>query len=90
MEETDSAKFLSRFVENRSELLDLSDDVQTLKGFYTNQKHTWEELRNAVDALSPNRLQLESHDEARPALARMEEILGAPSPYGLLPEVADA
>ena len=42
-----------------------------------------------MEELGQNRLQLEAHAEAGPALARMEEILAAPRPYGLLHQVAD-
>jgi hypothetical protein len=87
--ETDSVRFLKRFVENRDELRDLADDVHDLRGFYTNQRHSWEQLRAAVDALAQNRLQLEAQAQAGPALARMEDILAAPHPYNLLQEVAD-
>jgi hypothetical protein len=88
VEESDSLRFLKRFVENRDELLDLSEDIQELKGFYTNQRHSWEELRTGVEELSQNRLQLEAHETAGPALSRMEEILSAERPYNLLHEVA--
>ena len=86
--ESVSLRFLNRFVENKAELLDLADDIRDLKGFYTNQKHSWEQLRSTVDLLGQNRLQLESHPEAGPALTRMEEILSAPRPYKLLQEIA--
>lgn len=88
-EESDSVRFLKRFVENADELRDLADDLYDLQGFYTNQKHSWEQLRAAVDELGQNRLQLEAHPEAGPALARMEMILAAKHPYSLLPEVAN-
>ncbi|MHB8762848.1 MAG: BREX system P-loop protein BrxC [Deferrisomatales bacterium] len=88
VEERDSLRFLKRFVENRDELLDLADDVHDLQGFYTNQKHSWEGLRTAVEELAQNRLQLEAHEAAGPALARLEAILAAPRPYELLHEVA--
>ena len=88
VQETDSLRFLQRFAGSKDELLDLSDDVRDLEDFYTNQKNTWEELRSAVDDLAQNRLQLEAHQEAGAALARMEQILAAPRPYGLLREVA--
>lgn len=87
-EESDSVRFLKRFVENSNELRDLADDLHDLQGFYTNQRHSWEQLRRAVDELGQNRLQLEAHPEAGTALARMEMILAAPHPYGLLHEVA--
>ena len=89
VEESNSLRFLKRFVENTDELRDLADDIQELRGFYTNQKHSWENLRAAVDELSQNRLQLEADAQAGPALARLEEIQTAPRPYGLLPEVAE-
>jgi hypothetical protein len=60
-----------------------------LKDFYTHQMHSWEQLREAVDELSQNRLQLESDADAKPAFGRMEEILVAQSPYRMLSEVAD-
>ena len=83
VEETDSLRFLNRINENKAELLELAEDVHDLEGFYTNQKHSWEKLRAAVEVLSQNRLQLEADAEAGPALARMEEILAAPRPYNL-------
>ena len=89
VEESDSLRFLKRFVENKEELLKLLEDIQELSGFYTNQKHSWENLRVAVDELSQNRLQLEASEAAGPALARMEEILAVSRPYNLLHEVAD-
>ena len=89
VEETDALRFLARFVENRNELLELAEDIHELTGFYTNQKPAWEKLRTAVEELSQNRLQLEAHETAAPAFARMEEILATPRPYNVLPEVAD-
>ena len=88
VEETDSLRFLRRFIEHRNELLDLSDELRDLEDFYTNQKHSWENLRASVNELSQNRLQLEAHEGAGPALARMEEILSAKRPYNMLHEVA--
>ena len=88
VEERDSLRFLNRFVENKTELQDLADDFQDLSEFYSNQRHTWKSLRNAVNQLAQNRLQLEGDAEAGPALRRMEEILGSKAPYGMLHEVA--
>ena len=88
IEETDSLRFLSRFVDNKDELLELHDDINDLQGFYNNQKHSWESLRNAVRDLAQNRLQLESHAEVGPAFRRMEEILKQRHPYNSLSEVA--
>lgn len=89
VEESDSLRFLKRFVEEEDKLRELSEVIQELNDFYVNQKHSWEELLSAVDELSQNRLQLEAHEEAAPALARMEEILSTKRPYSSLHEVAD-
>ena len=89
VEESDSVRFLQRFVGSKDELLDLAADVHELQEFYTNQRHSWEKLRSAVDGLAQNRLQLESHEKAGPALARMEEILAMERPYNVLNEVAE-
>ena len=88
VEESDSFRFLRRFVENKDELISLSDDIHDLQDFYTNQKHSWETLRAAVTELSPNRMQLESDATAGAALARMEEILRAAQPYSLVHEAS--
>jgi hypothetical protein len=89
VEETDSLRLLKRFVENRNELLDLADDMHDVQGFYTNQKHSWEALRSTVGELGQNRLQLEAHETAGPALVRMEQILVASRPYDMLHKVAE-
>jgi hypothetical protein len=86
--EADSLRFLKRFVKNQNELLDLSEDYEDLKDFYTNQKGSWETLRVAVQGLSQNSLQLNVHPTAGPALRQMQEILKAPHPYGMLHKVA--
>jgi hypothetical protein len=56
-------RFLKRFVENRSELLDLAEDMHDLQGFYNNQRHSWDQLRTAVDELAQNRLQRQWFNE---------------------------
>ena len=86
VEEKNSLKFLRRFIECKDELSDLSEDYQELLGFYKNQRRSWEALREAVTKLGQNRLQLDPHPKAGPALARMEEILKAERPYGMLQE----
>jgi len=60
-----------------------------LEYFYDHQKPTWEKLRKAYVAFQLNRLELEKDAQAGPALKRMQEILSARSPYGLIKE-ADA
>lgn len=88
VDESNSLRFLTRFVENEADLKDLEEDLQELRGFYRDQKHTWEALQKAVRDLEPNRLQLGAEEEASQAMARMAEILKIPRPYRLLSEVA--
>lgn len=85
----DSKKFIERFNSLKKDLLDLADQFHDLEHFYEHQKPTWEKLRKAHTAFQLNRLELEKDAQAGPALKRMQEILSAKSPYGLVKE-ADA
>jgi hypothetical protein len=88
VEEPNSVRFLRRFVGSKEELTALQEDIQDLNGFYKNQRHSWDVLRDAFDELSQNRLQLEVHPDAGPAFRRMEEILAHPKPYAMLHQAA--
>jgi len=84
----DSFEFFDAFNKAKDDLLDLSDDMQELNGFYTTQKPTWDKLQNAMDGVfKANRQELEKDSEAKKALSRMDEILKAPRPYGMIKEV---
>ena len=85
----DSKKFIERFNTLKKDLLDLADHFHDLEHFYDHQKPTWEKLHKAHVAYKLNRLELEKDAQAGPALKRMQEILSAKSPYGLIKE-ADA
>jgi len=85
----DSKKFIERFNTLKKDLLDLADQYHDLEHFYDHQKPTWEKLRKSHVAFQLNRLELEKDAQAGPALKRMQEILSAKSPYGLIKE-ADA
>src|SRR5690606_38131125 len=80
----ESYKFIERFNERKDDLLDLSDHYHDLEHFYEHQRPTWDKLRTACDRFQLNRLELERDEKAGPALKRMQEILAAPSPYGLV------
>lgn len=83
----DTFEFITQFNQKRSELLDLERDLHDLTDFYTKQKPTWEKLRKALDEFDDNGEMLKGNAEAGPAYSRMQEILKAPAPYGLLKEV---
>jgi hypothetical protein len=85
----DSFKFIERFNTVKKDLLDLADQYHDLEHFYDHQKPTWEKLRRANEKYQLNRLELERDAQAGPALKRMQEILSARGPYGIIKE-ADA
>lgn len=82
----ESYKFIERFNQRKDDLLDLSDNFHNLEQFYENQKSTWEKLRSAYQKFQLNRLELERNEQAAPALRRIQEILTAPAPYGMIHE----
>jgi len=67
-------------------MLDFSDDVHELRNFYDHQRQTWDKLRQAEARFQPNRSWLDQDDVAAKALTRIQEILSAPAPYGLVKE----
>ena len=85
--ESESFKFLERFIAQKDDLLDLSDRFHELSHFYKKQRPLWDDLRKSMERFRLNQLQLERDASASAALQRMEQILKAPSPYKMLPEV---
>ncbi len=83
---TDSAKFIEQFNLLKNDLEDLADNYHDVSHFYGHQKAAWDKLRKARARFQKNRLELERHPTACPAFKRMQEILAAPSPYGLIQE----
>ena len=83
----DSYEFISSLNQSQNQLQDSSEDIQELEDFYTNQIHTWEELRQAMDRFRPNRNILEQYEEASRAMKKMQGILEAERPYSQLKDV---
>lgn len=84
----DSFEFFDAFNKAKDDLLDLTDDMQELNGFYTTQKPTWEKLQSCMDGIfKANRQELEKDTEAKKALQRMDDILKAARPYGMIKNV---
>lgn len=83
----DSFEFFEEFNSKKNELLDLAEDVNDLSDFYTNQRATWEKLQKAMrGSFKDNRQVLEVDADVKAALVRMDEILAAERPYGILRE----
>jgi hypothetical protein len=84
----DSFEFFDAINKAKDDLLDLSDDMQELIGFYTTQKPTWDKLQTSMDGVfKANRQELEKDSDAKKALVRMDEILKALRPYGMIKEI---
>ena len=82
----ESFKCIERFNERQDDLLELADSYHDLEHFYEHQKPTWEKLRSAHEKFQLNRMELERDDKASASLQRMQEILAAASPYGIIKE----
>jgi len=81
-----SYKFIEQFNSLKNELLDLTDHIHDLDNFYQTQRPTWDRLRREHEKFQLNRTELENDANTAAALARMQEILSAPAPYGMLKE----
>ena len=84
---TDSFQFIERFNERKDELQDFAEQYRDVHQFYEHQRPVWEKLHRSSEKYMLNRHELEAHDQAGPGLRRMQEILGAKNPYGLIKEV---
>ena len=85
----DSHRFLAQFNDRGSDLRDLADGFRDIEHFYEHQRPIWDNLRAASGRFRLNQMELERDDAAGSALRRMNEILSAPNPYGLLKEAAE-
>lgn len=85
--DTDSLRFLNRWVEQEGCLHKLSEDVQDLRDFYDHQLESWKTLQLALADFRDNRFQLEQTPEIVRALTRLDEIAASERPYGMLKEV---
>lgn len=84
----DSYEFFDAFNKAKDDLSDISDDMQELTGFYTTQKPIWDKLQTYMDGdFKANRQELEKDADAKKALIRLDEILKAPRPYGMIKDI---
>ena len=82
--DNDSFKFIERFNTLKKDLLDFADQFHDLEHFYDHQRPTWEKLRKANEHSNSTGWNWRRDAQAGPALKRMQEILSARSPYGLI------
>ncbi|MAY26112.1 MAG: hypothetical protein CMK02_07435 [Polycyclovorans sp.] len=82
----DSYAAISGFLAHQNDLRDAGDTFHELKDFFGSQKEAWDRLKLASQHFGLNRSKLEKDAQASPALQRIELILNADAPYGLLRE----
>ncbi len=80
----ESYERISKFVADRDDWLEQSEVHSELHYFYTSQKPVWERLQRTVRTLEPNLPELEKQPQAASALKKIDNILGAHSPFDLL------
>ena len=85
----DNYELIRSFNDMDADLRDAADDLHELNDFYTNQKPAWERLRSAMARFAPNKTLLSKNQAAAKALRKMEDILNAPAPYGMLKDADD-
>lgn len=82
--ENDSYSMVSEILERKEGMLEVAEDLQELRNFYDNQRTAWEKLQKAYDRFKLNESWLVKEQGGAAALKRMQEILDAPSPYGII------
>ncbi len=85
---TDTVDFFKTVLDGRDEYLDLEEDYRDLHEFFTNQRHTWQQLQQALRRFERNKPALEKNEQARKALVELQTIENHPAPYNLLHKVA--
>jgi hypothetical protein len=86
LSDTSSFKFIERFNTLKDDLLEFAGHFQDLEQFYEHQRPSWEKLRKAHSQFTLNRMELDRDAQAGPTFRRIEQILDAKSPYGLIHE----
>ena len=84
LSDKDSYTFINRLEELKDDLLGFAEDFHDIDNFYKTQRPVWEKLRSEYTRFDLNRFELDKDTDAASALKRMEEILNAPSPYGII------
>jgi hypothetical protein len=84
----DSYEFFNAFIGAKDALEAVSVSMAEQDGFYTSQKPLWDKMvRFMAGVFKANRQKLEDDAGAKSALERMDEILKAPRPYGMIKEI---
>lgn len=83
----DSYELVLQVIKSKDQLLDISEDLQELQDFYSNQISTWEELLKSMDRFRPNRNILEQYAEASGAMQNLQSIYESKCPYNQIKNI---
>ena len=82
--EHENFELISRFMEMKNDMLNLSDDMQELENFYSTQRPSWEKLISSLNDFELNRQYLDRDEKVAAALSSIETILKSKSPYAMI------
>ena len=68
----------------QDQLLDLSEDLEKVRGFFNSQVRLWDESAKLIAQLGTEGIYLEGSTEAQDAIERIERILGMGEPYSMI------
>ena len=84
----DGSEFVSGMLSFEQDIKDFAEDFEDLQNFYEHQIRNWDYIENKLDLFETNSYYLDK-TSAKIDLARLKEIVSAPSPYGLISEAKD-
>jgi len=74
----------------KAELESIYADYKRIAEFYGNQITVWRKALKLLEAIKPNRAQLEQYGKEATAIARLESIIGDTQPYDRIKDLAPA
>jgi hypothetical protein len=83
----DPFEFIEALNKSRDEWLDAGEDLNDVRGFYTNQLPTWQRFLATLNRFEPNRDVLATEPKASVALKDLQRIREEPAPYASISQI---
>lgn len=87
VQKKDNTALLTKLVEIKDDLLDLSDDMEKINGFFNMQRSIYDSANNLLKSLQHEKEYLKDESSAINALERINEILNMKKPYSFISEL---
>ena len=84
----DANTYLGTFCNLEEDLYDVSEDLESVKTFFNCQVDQFDRACQVINGLEGEKAYLEHNAEACKALAKLDEIVRDPKPYGHIKEIA--